>query len=106
MNEMGVSREFAINGVSEAPLRARDRFALSLRSVTDGEDIFRAGRIVNGIAFAACGPEQKMAKRHVVNDFRRCEVRAQESVDFFAAGIVSDGRVEFEAVALVGNVEF
>src|ERR1700675_1332298 len=106
MNEMNVGHEFSIDGVGKAPLIARNRLSRTIGRVTDRQNIFCTGGIIDGIALSARWSEEGMAERHVFHFLRGREIRAQQTMNFLSAGIVSDWSVELEVFAVIGHVKF
>src|SRR5204862_6046320 len=67
MNEMRVGHKLAFHGMGNAPLPARDYPPRAIGRVANGEDVFCAGRIVDGVTLSSSGAQQDMSQRHVVS---------------------------------------
>ena len=63
---MRIGDDFAVHSVCETPLAARDNLSQAIGRVTHRQNVFRTGRIIDGIAFSAGWSEKKMAERHVL----------------------------------------
>src|ERR1700722_4114783 len=106
VNEVRIGCKFAVHSVGKTPLTARNRLARSFRRVARGQNIFCTCGIVDGIAFSAGWSEERMAERHVLQFLRWREIRAHQTANFSSSRIVRDGSVEFEILAVIGNVKF
>src|ERR1700722_4546764 len=106
MKKMNVRQEFSVDGVGKAPLSARDRLPPPSGGVTDRQDIFFTGGIIDGIALSARWPEEGMAERHVFHFLRGREIGTHQAVNFLSAGVVSDRSVELEVFAMISHVKF
>src|SRR5579871_1818448 len=100
MDEMRIGCQLASDHVSKAPIVTRNLCACFGRRIAHCQNIGRAFRIIHGLTVSSARSQEYVTERPVSALLRRSEVRAHQSMNFFAACIMSNRRSEPQALTL------